>query len=383
MPGTNRARRPSAAWIVGFAVFAATASAGESEEGFVSLFDGKTLDGWTVMNGEPDSFAVQDGTIYCPGKTGYPCWLRSDKEYENFDLRFDFLFKGWCNGGFFFHAPLHGRNSRTGFEFQIYHDKSNKPSANICGGIFGAVPPMVNAVNDREVWNSARILMDWPSLKVWLNGTLVHDLNLEEHEELRYRLRRGYFGIQDVNYRTWFRNLRVRELPSKEEWRPLFNGENFDGWREEGEGATWWVEDGAIRSRDNGSYLVTEDEFEDFELFTYVRSDRNANGGIFFRWNNLKDRDRGYEIQIENVPDSPHPTGSLYNIVRAIQPRYDVGEWFPMQIRVEGKHVVVRVNGETTVDYEGLDLVRPGHIALQMHFDGKWMDWKGIKIKPL
>ena len=88
-------------------------------------------------------------------------------------------------------------------------------------------------------------------------------------------------------------------------------------------------------------------------------------------------------MQIENVPDSPHPTGSLYNVVRAEQPRYEIEEWFPMQIRVQGSHIAIRVNGETTVDYDGLTIIRPGHIALQMHHYGKWVEWKDIKIKRL
>jgi len=225
--------------------------------------------------------------------------------------------------------------------------------------------------------------MDWPSLKVWVNGERVQDLNVEENDELKYRLRQGYLGIQDAGYNTWFQNIRIKERPGKEEWITLFNGKNFDGWTIEGKGVKWSVKDGVIHAENNGSYLVTDDQFEDFELHTYVRTDNNANGGIFFRWNTLKGGDRGNEIQIENVSDSPHPTGSLYNIVRSIQPRFRDGEWFLMQIRVQGSHVAVRVNGETTVDYDGLTIIRPGHISLQMHHDGKWVDWKDIKIKKL
>ena len=371
------------AWIVCVWCWIPMVHGAEVEEGFVSLFNGENLDGWVVEHGNVSTFLIDQGTIHCPGVTGYPAWLRSEKEYENFDLRFEFMFKSWCNSGLFFHAPLHGQNSRVGFEFQIYHDQSQHITPNICGGIFGAVPPLVNAVHDEGDWNTARILMNWPSLKVWLNDQLVQDLNVEDNPELKYRLRRGYLGIQDVNYETWFRNLRIKELPAKEEWITLFNGKNFDGWYFEGDGAQWWIQDGIIHAENETGYCVTNEEFENFELHAYVRTDKNANGGIFFRWKNLANRDRGYEIQIEDVPDSPHPTGSLYNIVRAIQPRYEVGEWFLMQIRVEGSHVAVRVNGETTVEYNELTLIRPGHISLQMHHRNKWVEWKDIKIKKL
>lgn len=354
-----------------------------NKEGFVSLFDGKSLDGWVIENGEADSFVVQDNALYCPGTTGYPCWLRSELMYENYDLRFEFMIDGWTNSGFFFNAPLHGRLSSVGFEYQIYHDRSNRLTPNISGGIFNAKAPLTNAMKRPEQWNTARVLMDWPRLTMWLNGEMVQDLNLNEHEDLKYRLRKGYLGIQDVNYNTWFRNIRIRELPSKIEWTSLFNGTNLDGWYMEGEGSTFEAQNGVLHARGNGAYLVSEGEFEDFELHTYIRTAPNANGGIFFRWNTLQGGDRGNEIQIEDVPDSPHPTGSLYNIARADFRGTIPGEWYLMQIRVEGRHCMVRVNGETLVDYDNLTIIRPGHISLQMHFDGKWVEWKDIKIREL
>ncbi|MGC9330011.1 MAG: 3-keto-disaccharide hydrolase, partial [Candidatus Hinthialibacter sp.] len=140
------------------------------------------------------------------------------------------------------------------------------------------------------------------------------------------------------------------------------------------------VRDGVIHAEDSTSYMVTQGEFEDFDFQCYVRTSPNANGGIFYRWKQLKGGDRGNEVQIENVPDSPHPTGSLYNVVRAVQPRYRDEEWFLMQIFVRGSHIVIRVNGETTVDYDQLTIVRPGHIALQMHHHDKWIEWKDLKV---
>ena len=58
-------------------------------------------------------------------------------------------------------------------------------------------------------------------------------------------------------------------------------------------------------------------------------------------------------------------------------------EWFPMQIFAEGPRCVIRVNGETAASADGLELIRPGRIALQIHQRDATVEWKGIRIKPL
>jgi hypothetical protein len=359
--------------------------AAEVEDGFVSLFNGNNLDGWVIEEGDVNSFVVRSGMIYASGDVNYPTWLRSEKQFENFDLRFEFRRVGWCNSGVFFHAPLHGRNSKVGFEFQIDQKVGEPLSIKTCGAIFGVVPPLANPLKPSGEWNSGRIVMDWPSLQCWMNDELVQDLNVEENEELKYRLRYGYVGLQALGYNVWFRNIRIRELPPKEEWISLFNGENLDGWYIEGSGANakWFINDGVIRTENGTSYLVTNEEYEDFELHTYVRTVKHANGGIFLRWKQLAGGDRGNEIQIENIPDSDYPTGSLYNVVRAEQPWYEDEKWFLMQIRLKGAHLVIRVNGETVVDYDKFPTMRSGHISLQMHKDKSWIEFKDLKLKKL
>ena len=56
-------------------------------EDYASLFNGKDLRGWVTV-GTPDSFAVEDNAIRTTGAHSYPSWLRTEKEYENFVLRF-------------------------------------------------------------------------------------------------------------------------------------------------------------------------------------------------------------------------------------------------------------------------------------------------------
>src|SRR5215813_4611651 len=63
------------------------AMAADSEPGFVPLFDGKSLDGWSVAEGPESAFTVKDGAIEVHHGSNFPTWLRSAKRYENFDFR--------------------------------------------------------------------------------------------------------------------------------------------------------------------------------------------------------------------------------------------------------------------------------------------------------
>src|SRR5207248_6421877 len=74
-----------------------------AEDGHASLFDGKTLEGWTIQEGPQTAFYVDDGAIVVHESSGFPSWLRSAKQYENFDFRGEFFIKGWMDSGIYFH----------------------------------------------------------------------------------------------------------------------------------------------------------------------------------------------------------------------------------------------------------------------------------------
>ena len=357
--------------------------AAADEEGFEPLFAGDDLSGW-VAEGEP-GFTLRDGVVVCDGSGDYPTWLRSEEVFENFVLRFEFRLGLYGEGGVFLHAPLHGRNSKVGFEVQLSDDSRNPgPVVISTGAIYGAVAPLKENCRPLGEWNEVEVLMDWPTLRVTLNGEVVQDLNVDEHESLRHRLRSGYLGLQDRGKRHAIRNLRIKRLPSTETWKPLFNGRNFDGWAiVQPEGARWSVSDGVITAEDGNGYLVTESEYENYELQTYVQTSWLSNGGIFCRWKSLVPKDRGFEIQIEDIADSNNPTGSIYDLAYAQPLPIQPGEWYLMQLILEGPECIVRVNGETVARTDALPVERAGHIALQMHRRNSWIRFKGLRLKEI
>lgn len=355
------------------------------EAGFRSLFDGKTLSGWTIQEGPASSFRVDDGAIVVDESANFPTWLRSDKQYENFDFRCEFFLKGWMNSGVYLHAPEHGRNTWVGMKINIFHQADREPRAESVGSIFPLVPPRAINVKSKGEWNSLRAMMDWPRLQVWMNDTLVQDLDVETVPELRHRLRRGYIGFESLSYPIRFRDIRIRELPPKETWDVLYGGpEDFAKWQV-GSGKPLFEPRGGILRGDGNGQLATRETYRDFVLHLYIRGVQNHNGGVMFRSIPAPQGGRGqsYEIQLHDVEGAHYATGSLYSFKRAIYPRIEPEKWFLLQLVVQGRQCLVRINGENVMEYEGLENLEAGRIELQAHDPGRWIEYKEIKVRRL
>ncbi len=361
----------------------------QSEEGFTPLFDGQTLNGWTIRDGPESAFFARDGEIAASPSSIHPCWLRSSKQYENFDFRCEFFVKGWIDGGVYLHAPEHGRNTFCGMQVKIFHQLDKTPMSNSTGAIFPLIAPSKVNVRSDGQWNTLRILMDWPQLSVWVNGEQVQDLNVEQTPELRYRLRRGYLGLSGLGYPIRFRNIRIKELPDKEQWQYLFEADAdleknwFVSESAERAPAKFEAMNGVLRG-DGAGHLATREKYRDFVLQLYVRGPRHHNGGILIRslGRGLSDP-RHYEIQIHNVEEAHYPTGSLYHHKRSIYPRIDDDQWFLMQVVAQGRKCLVRVNGEDVMEYDQLENLEEGHIELQAHQPGVWLEYKHIRVRRL
>ncbi len=172
-----------------------------AEKGFVSLFDGKSLDGWHIMNA--GKFKAEDGVIKLEGGRG---WLRSDKEYADFVLRLEVRWmKPKQDSGVFLRASEEGKNwpSRR---YEVQCENSERIAR-----LFGAshqrdVQTAFNALNGKlGEWNSFEIHCQGPNVTVWLNGTEVTTSDSLKHLD-------GYIGLQGEGGWLEFRNIRVKSL---------------------------------------------------------------------------------------------------------------------------------------------------------------------------
>jgi hypothetical protein len=104
--------------------------------------------------------------------------------------------------------------------------------------------------------------------------------------------------------------------------------------------------------------------------------------------------EKGFEVQVNNSHTDPKRTGGLYDIKDNFEAPAKDNEWFTQLIIVQGKHVVIKVNGKTITDYTEPDGFAPaadhagrkigsGTFALQGHDPKSKVLYKNIMVKPL
>lgn len=215
--------------------------------------------------------------------------------------------------------------------------------------------------------------------------------------------------------------LLLSTVLSAQSWRPLFNGQNLDGWEVRGD-STWTVmKDGTlagVRPHDNPfkkwplareeyqawagpqSWLyTTRSDFDQFDLHVEYWVPPFGNSGISIRDTSRAryalsgpehDGQRtpshiGYEIQIlaSNFNDK-YPTGSVYLFVAAKTGFQHADDWNNLDIESRREMIRVRLNGELVAESPG-DPARSktGPIGLQLHDRFSWMMFRNIRIKEI
>jgi len=206
-------------------------------------------------------------------------------------------------------------------------------------------------------------------------------------------------------------------------WISLFNGKDLTGWKSNEEvPGCFTVENGELKVSGGRAHLFYvgpkgEAKFRSFELKLKVKTTTGSNSGVYIHtayqvkgW-----PDAGYECQVNSTHTDPKKTGSLYGVINILalldgQKEPEGGkhikvplapskddEWFDYDIKVEGKHITLKVNGETTVDFiepEGWDPAKElknmpgrklgeGTIAIQGHDPKSTTYYKEIFLKPM
>jgi hypothetical protein len=158
-------------------------------------------------------WAVEDGAIIARNGTNWTTnpeksgsWLRTEKEYGDFILEFEYAINQRGNSGVFIRSALEKNPAFTGHEMQILDDHGREPRKSSTGALYDVVAASKNMSKPAGEWNQVKIATHGPRIQVTLNGEKILDYVSE-------RRQRGYIGLQNHDNRAVakFRSLRLTE----------------------------------------------------------------------------------------------------------------------------------------------------------------------------
>jgi hypothetical protein len=206
-------------------------TAAEQKGGWILLFDGKTTNGWMNSDRTAPRTKVEEGSLN-PHKAGHYMLVHT-QQWENFVLTCDFKISKGCNSGIFVRTssltPPPGKDvGFNGIEIAI-DDTAPGAGYHDTGAIYDLVKPAKNAMKPVGEWNHIEITSNHGLIEVNLNGEHVTHADLNQFTEPNKRPdgsthkfdiaykdhpQRGYIGLQDHGSPCWFKNIKLRPLPS-------------------------------------------------------------------------------------------------------------------------------------------------------------------------
>ncbi|MCA9092786.1 MAG: DUF1080 domain-containing protein [Planctomycetaceae bacterium] len=200
----------------------------EKKEGWILLFDGKTLDGWMTSSEKPSNRPVEEGAINPHKCGGY--MMVHQQTWENFRLSLDFKISRKCNSGIFLRTysltPRPGKDvGYNGIEVAI--DDTQTADYHDTGAIYDLSKPSRNTMKPVGEWNHMLITCNHNLLEVELNGEKVNRMDFDQWTEVSKRPdgsphkfdtvfkdhpRRGYIGLQDHGGECWYRNIKLQVI---------------------------------------------------------------------------------------------------------------------------------------------------------------------------
>jgi hypothetical protein len=152
-----------------------------------------------------------------------------------------------------------------------------------------------------------------------------------------------------------------------EGWSVLFDGKSLDSFNKVGD-ANWRIEDGAAVADKGTGFLVTKNNYGDFQLRAEFWADEDANSGIYIRLSdpNKITAENSYEVNIyDKRPDPTYGTGAIVGVAKVEPMPKAAGKWNTYEITAKGSEFTVVLNGQTTVKGAKDDKFKNGPIALQ------------------
>jgi hypothetical protein len=191
-------------------------AADSKEEGFVQLFDGKSLNGWKI-NENPESWKLKDGEIVANGNRSHLFYVGDGnvKPFVNFELRVDVMTEPGANGGIYFHTKYQDQGwPKYGFEAQVNNSQGDPKRT---GSLYGVVDVLDKNVPDNK-WYTETIIVKGKHITIKIDDKVVVDYeepaDKKAGEDFTRKIEEGTFAFQahDPGSTIHYKNVRVKRL---------------------------------------------------------------------------------------------------------------------------------------------------------------------------
>jgi hypothetical protein len=371
----------------------------EADDGWLLLFDGDSLFGWTATGGA--HWNAASGVLAATSDGGY---LRSNSAFADFILKFDYktTTDGDCN--VIARSAIDGDANETGYRIQVGDAKPVWPTGSIVEHFKSeGVHPAAGQ------WHTVEAAFAGDHLSVKVDGQKA-----AEGQNSRAKAGVIVLGCAKAG-RVQFRSLKLKPLISKS----LFNGSDLSEWKAVGppppkkpgmikkmvggggkaKDAQWSVAGGAIHGQGGVGQLETTAMYDDFVLQLAIRTATStkgdhAKGAVFFR-GDAGQLGTGYDVPVMNdyrdgnrskaFADS---TGSIKGLQPARKVVSDDNQFFAETIATYGRHIQIWIDGYPVSDFqdpraEGTARVAAGTVSLESPDEKASLDFRGIRLAQL
>ena len=190
-------------------------STAKSKDGWISLFDGKTTDGWKKSEENPDSWSIVDGAIVAKGKRSHLFYTGDQAPFKNFHFKCKVMTKPKANAGIYFHTRYQAKGwPHGGFEAQVNNSHGDPKRT---GSLYAVVDVLEAPAEDNE-WFTEEIIVKGRNIKIVVDGKTVVDYTEPEDQEAgdpyERKLDSGTFAFQahDPGSEVWFKDVMVKKL---------------------------------------------------------------------------------------------------------------------------------------------------------------------------
>jgi hypothetical protein len=209
-----------------------TAGFVRADDGWRSLFDGKTTAGWEEITGKPfptNCWAIEDGALKALVRTDGFQDIRTKETFGRFELEFEWKLSKDGNSGVKYliqrideWTNAAGRQARArGLEYQLADDTNEDAASDprrVAGSLYSLIAPSPRIRPRIGAFNQSRIVVKGTHVEHWLNGVKVVEFETTAHEILKLLGNKppktSPISLQNHSSEAWFRNIRIRPLGS-------------------------------------------------------------------------------------------------------------------------------------------------------------------------